>query len=89
MSRDTGRSPSQSATGRKSVHRAATPFGLEWVSTRLFVQPAMKRISAVVDGTQAPAGPGSFMMLNYIWSDPHPLTERIRENVGMLNGYAP
>ena len=48
----------------------------------------MKRISAIVDGTQAPAGPGSFMMLNYIWSDPHPLTERIRENVGMLNGYA-
>ena len=35
----------------------------------VFVQPVMKRISAGADRTEAPAGPGSFMMLNYIWSD--------------------
>ena len=48
MSRDTGRSPSQSATGRKSVHRAATPFGLEWVSTHLFVQAWIGRFGRTV-----------------------------------------
>ena len=42
----------------------------------VFVQPVMKRISAGPDRTEAPAGPGSFMMLNYTWSDSHSLTER-------------
>ena len=48
----------------------------------VFVQPVMKRISAGPDRTEAPAGPGSFMMLNYTWSDSHSLTERTPGNLG-------